>query len=235
MTSRSEDPVIALARDLSGGDSETIAQARRFVDEPPTTIEEIGFYGCEKAAAETRTYYGVVTALAEAGYIYSIEDKYTTEIIDHWIDDEVLVLDALPATARSVFSSLASCEYPDLDEEEHAFLYDRLMRSFAQATRELEEQLAAAGKALLSIDATDGDTMFFAVVPADVATKWLNKAFAVRTDGYRAGVRPAMWDRFWVHLSYALDFDDLEHADVDRLPPGTRERENDIPMVERSA
>jgi hypothetical protein len=233
MTSRSEDPIIALARDLSGGDPQIIAQARRFVDEPPTTIEEIGFYGCQNAAAEARTFLGVVAALAGVGHLYSIEDKYTPEIIARWIDDEVLVLDALPPPARSVFSTLADCEYPDLDEEEHSSLYERLMRNFAQATRAFEDQLAGSGKALLSIDATDGDTMFFAVVTADVAVRWQNKAFAVRSDGYRPGVRPAMWDRFWVHLSYALDFDDLDEADLSSLPTETRERDNDIPLVER--
>jgi hypothetical protein len=49
-------------------------------------------------------------------------------------------------------------------------------------TRELERDLESRGKALLSIDATDGDTMFFALVDSVIAKKWRNKALAEQAE-----------------------------------------------------
>ena len=56
-----------------------------------------------------------------------------------------------------------------------------------------------------------------------------NTAFGEQ-DGYRCGVRPAMWDRLWEHLTYAMNFDDLEEVPAG-YPDGTRLRQADIPMV----
>jgi hypothetical protein len=55
---------------------------------------------------------------------------------------------------------------------------------------------------LLSVDATDGGTMFFAPVKPDIAQRSRDKALGER-DGYRASVRSPIWDRFWVHMAYA--------------------------------
>jgi hypothetical protein len=134
----------------------------------------------------------------------------------------VFELAELPAMARKVLSAIVnSSDYEDDPDGLHMILFN----NYGQAMGELEEHLAARGKALVSIDATEGDTMFFALLPEEVAARWRNRAM-IDADGYRAGVRPAMWDRFWAHLCYALDFDDSGG-----YPPGTRMRDNDIPMI----
>jgi hypothetical protein len=45
--------------------------------------------------------------------------------------------------------------------------------------------------------------MFFALVEPDIAEPWRDKALS-ELDGYRAGVRSPMWDRFYTHMAYAL-------------------------------
>jgi hypothetical protein len=232
MTNNDDSIFVALARDLSGGDAEIIERVRGYLDAPPTTLEEIGFYGGAQAAPEARIFWGLVTALARAGYLYSVEDKYTPEIIDRWLTDEVFDLQALPTDARALLCAIRDNDMFELEEDEDRLeqLYEQLFRIFGAGTRALEAQLEAQGRALLSVDATDGDTMFFAVVQKSVADSWCSKAFAETAEGYRPGIRPPMWDRFWYHLVYAYHLDDAD-AYRDDLPPGTRSRKDALPLV----
>jgi len=238
LESTGEDPTLTLARDLSGNDRKLVSQVERFLENPPTSLEVIGFYGGEKADASTRVYYATISALADAGFVYQIEDKYTPEIVWRWVKEGVLVPDALPEAARTVVAALCSAghEYLEMPPAQRSQMLRTLTTHFVQATREIEADLAARDQALLSIDVTRGDTMFFAVVDAATGAKWLNKALIER-DGYRAGVRSPMWDRFWTHLCYAMLFTDLEDAprNVREPPKGTRKRDNDIPLVARPA
>lgn len=210
-----------------------MALVSSFLDSPPTGIEQIGFYGCEGISAKARIYYGVVSALDRAGHIYSVEDKYSDELVQRWIGEGLIEVDALPAVGKKMVSSMANTEFMDLEEEELEKLRDELFRDYGQATRELEEYLEKKGKALLSIDVNEGDTLFFAVVEEAIAKRWRDTAF-VEVDGYRAGVRSAMWDRFWFNFNYAMLWgSDLEVEEED--PPGTRLRDNDIPLVSERA
>jgi hypothetical protein len=69
--------------------------------------------------------------------------------------------------------------------------------SCAKATEEIEAHIPARGRVLLSVDATNGDTMFFAPVKPDIAQRWRDKASRER-DVCRAGVCSPM-DLFSVH------------------------------------
>ena len=68
---------------------------------------------------------------------------------------------------------------------------------------QLEQQIEASGQRLMSVDATAGDTMFYTLMKPEIATRWQNRAFSDH-QGYRAGLRPFMWDRFWEHLHVSI-------------------------------
>lgn len=73
--------------------------------------------------------------------------------------------------------------------------------SYAKATEEIEAHIPSRGRALLSVDATNGDTMFSAPVKPDIAQRWRDKASSEQ-DVCRAGVCSPM-DRFSVHTACA--------------------------------
>jgi hypothetical protein len=63
--------------------------------------------------------------------------------------------------------------------------------SYAKATEEIEAHIPSRGRVLLSVDATNGDTMFFAPVKPDIAQRWRDKASSEQ-NVCRAGVRSPM-------------------------------------------
>ncbi len=226
-----ENPVLAFARDFSADDAAIMTQAKSWVDDPPTDAKSIGFYGSDGYEPRTRLFLATVSLLADKGKIYSVEDKYTFEILHCWRDEGVIDPATLPSAAKAVFGPLMGEEIPDFDDEAVTAAYRKTVESsYAKATEEIEQYIASRGRVLLSVDATDGDTMFFALVKPDIAQRWRDKALSEQ-DGYRAGVRSPMWDRFYVHMAGATD--DLWPAeDEEGYPPGTRWRGNMIPFAE---
>ena len=220
-------PIIAFAADFSGNDAKLVAQVRQMAAKPPTDMETIGFYSAEDDPPRNRLFLATVNLLDNAGKFISVEDKYTGEIFALWQEAGVIDGKTLPPAAKAVFGPLI-----DGDEEpegQAAEAYRKLVwRDYAQATQELERHIAARGRVLLSIDATGGDTMFFAVVSPEIAARWRDRALSEH-GGYRAGVRAPMWDRFWDHLGYfALD----TLGDLKGIPPGTPKRVEAIPFAE---
>jgi hypothetical protein len=220
-----EDPILAFARDFSANSDAIVDDVRGYLADPPTDPETIGFYGSGSYAPRTRAFLATVSLLTDHGLLDAAEDKYTRELLVQWDARGLIAGTALPPAAKTVFGPLISgrrvwlrCAYRR-----------RCWTLYAQATVELEQQVAARGRALLSIDATGGDTLFFAAVDPAVAARWRGKAFS-EEDGYYAGVRPPMWDRFWDHLScstYLLDRDDRPG-----YPPGTPARTPTLPFAE---
>ena len=225
-----ETRLITRARDLSKNNTELVAAARRFAADPPSDDAALGFYGAEEQPDEVRAYYALVTALDAAGYLYAVEDKYTPELFAQWVEGEVIVRQELPPAARGLVEAMLADDAIDMDEEGLTALFVQLFGSYGQATHELEAYLAAKGQALLSLDPTLGDTMFFALVDAATAQRWANRGFGVGDDDYCVGPRRPMWDRLWFHLCYALGFDDLGAFD-ERLPADTREAPNTLAMA----
>jgi hypothetical protein len=229
-----ENPVVAFARDFSGADAAIMTQVKSWVADPPPDARTIGFYGSDSYEPRTRLFLATVHLLSDKGKIYSVEDKYTYEIFDTWRDDNVIDPATLPSAAKAVFGPWTRMEeIPDFDDEAVAAAYRKTVESsYAKATEELEQHIGSRGRVLLSVDATNGDTMFFAVVEPDIAERWRDKALSEQ-DGYRAGVRSPMWDRFYTHMAYAVPDDVWAAEDQEEsYPPGTRLRSDVIPFAE---
>jgi hypothetical protein len=221
-----EDPILTFARDFSNHDDAIVATVRGYLADPPTDEEIIGFYGSKTYAPRTRVFLATVSLLGRKRRLDSVEDKYTVELLQQWRDDGVIDVTALPPAAKLAFGPMLDPSRSAPTSME-AYCKD-LWTHYAKATEELEQQIAARGKVLLSIDATDGDTMFFALVDPNIAVRWRGKGLS-EEKGYYAGVRPPMWDRFWDHLTY---FSELTEPDQSGYPPGTRSREPILPLAE---
>jgi hypothetical protein len=228
-----ESPILRFARDFSGNDAALMEKMQAFENNPPTKIEDIGFYSAEDYPVNTRLFYAAVNLLDNAGHIQSAEDKYMNELFAKWRDQGLIEIDRLPPEARQLFGTLLDPAY--FGEKENSpriaafrkFAWD----NYAKATEQLEAHINARGKILLSIDATDGDTVFFALIEPALAERWRDKALSEQ-DGYRGGVRAPMWDRVWQHMTYTYYPDLLAAQGSTGTPPGTRLRRDDIPFAE---
>ncbi|AHE55274.1 hypothetical protein NX02_18025 [Sphingomonas sanxanigenens DSM 19645 = NX02] len=221
-----EDPIIAFARDFSGDDAAIVAAAERYLAAPPTDEETIGFYSAGDWPPRHRAFLATVTLLDGKEKLTAVEDKYSYELFALWAEAGVIDPATLPPAAKALFGPLIDGAVPDADA---AAYRARAWDSYAQATAELEAHIAARGKALLSVDATDGDTMLFALVAPAIADRWRNRALSEH-QGYRAGVRAPMWDRLWAHLAYAMR-GALVAEDREGYPPGTPRRVEEIPFA----
>jgi len=222
-----DDPIVAFARDFSGNDRAVVDRVRGLVAEPPADTPAIGFHGMGSAPARVRAFLASVVVLEGAGLIHAVEDKYVYEALWRWVETGAVNPARLPPTASAVFGPLLGPW--DIEALDTPAYRERLWNDYGQATRELEDHIAANGRVLLSIDATQGDTQFFALVEPGIAERWRDKALCAR-DGYRSGVRAPMWDRFWDHLSYA-GAEILVAHDREGYPPGTRIRSDAIPFA----
>jgi hypothetical protein len=220
--------LMAFASDLSGDNADVLAATAAVIATPPTTVETIGFYGAANWPARTRTYLGVVTVLARQKLIEEIEDKETWEQIGRWQTAGLIDVEALPPSGRGVFEPMAKARFEE-DAVKQAAYRRFVLDNYAQATRDLEDQIARGGKRLMSLDATSGDTMFFIRLSPSVAERWQERAFSDH-EGYRAGLRQPMWDRFWDHLGASLRHLVVEDGQSG-YPPGTRLRDRAIPLI----
>lgn len=218
--------IIAFASDFSGNDAAIVDKVRQMAANPPTDLETIGFYGAEDYPERHRLYLATVSLLDNAQKLYSAEDKYTAEIFSIWQDDGIIDEKTLPAAAKAVFGPLITGVEPQGGVQQyHGVVWEK----YAEATKELENTIADNGRVLLSIDATDGDTMLFALVAPDIAERWRDKALSEH-QGYYAGVRSPMWDRFWIYLNYSTR-GMIAPEDRKGIPPGTAERADAIPFA----
>lgn len=222
--------IIAFATDFSGNDASLVERVRRMASNPPTDLETIGFYGAEDNPPRTRLFLATVNLLDNAEKFASVEDKYTTEIFTIWQDSGIIDAKTLPPMAKAVFGPLIDGRHETLEGKAVRAYRNLVWNHYAQATEELERHIAERGKILLSIDATDGDTMLFALVSPEAAARWRDRALSEHA-GYRAGVRAPMWDRFWAHLSYSAR-GTIADEDHQGIPSGTRKRVEAIPFAE---
>lgn len=217
--------LIAFARDFSNDNLEVVEQVKRFVASPPGDDETVGFHESSALPAETRAWLATVNLLSDKNHIMSSEDKYCQEVFAIWADEGWLNVDAMPAGLKDILRTFRDETATDEDEQKYRSFRKVLWQNYAKLTEAVEESFRAKGLALLSIDATDGDTMFYAVVDADIAKRWLGKSFSpVSTREYIGGIRLPMWDRYWAHLSYAMGPMVVGAENETGLPPGTRQR-----------
>lgn len=227
-----ENPILAFARDFSGDDAAIMAQVEAWIANPPVGAETVGFYGADDHEPTTRSFLATVVLLRSRGKIYSAEDKYLNWIFGCWRDEGVIDAAALPSAVKAVFGPcIAQDGVESLSDENAISAYRKAVWSlYTRATEELEQHIGSRDRVLLSIDATDGDTMFFALATPEVAQRWRDKALSEQ-NGYRAGVRSPMWDRFWDYMGYALG-PYWATEDHEGYPPGTRLRKETIPFAE---
>nr|WP_320188680.1 hypothetical protein [Agrobacterium rosae] len=226
MPSEEYADIIAFASDFSGDDPTIISRVRAMAANPPADMETVGFYGVEDYSSRHRLFLATVNLLDSEGKLHSVEDKYTSEIFSIWQEGGVIDKTTLGPVANAVFGPLIVGEQPPGPISAY---HDLVWSHYALATKELEQSILDSGKVLLSIDATDGDTMFFALVSPVIANRWRDKALSEQA-GYRAGVRSPMWDRFWENLTYSTR-GMVAGDDRKGLPPGTRERDETIPFA----
>jgi hypothetical protein len=218
-SSMHDQGLIEFARDFSGNDPVVMDKVKRFIANAPTRIEEIGFYGSEGDTPQRRQWLATVSALADAGHLTPSEDKYSNELVPVLAQNGQIDISAMPTNIRRFWHDVGE---GDSDLNERAFR-KMAWATYAQATAAVEAQLAARGKALLSIDATDGDTMYFAIVDKAVADRWRNTGFG-NFAGYDGGIRAPMWDRYWFNLAYRVG-SMLVDSEKDALPPGINARD----------
>lgn len=217
-----DEGLIEFARDFSGNDPVVMDKVKRYVANAPTKIEDVGFYGADgdTPQPERRQWLATVSALADANYLTATEDKYSNELISLWKRDGKVDVAAMPKPASTIWQIID--EFEDDDAENEKSNGKLIWANYAEATQAIEAQLAARGKALLSIDATDGDTIYFAIVDKAVADRWRGTGFG-NFAGYDGGIRDPMWDRYWSFLEYAVG-PPLIAVRKD-YPPGTRLRD----------
>jgi len=225
-------PIHDFASDFSGGNPEILSRVGAYIDNPPTEIEEIGFYGMENESPGTRLFLATVSLLDSQDHLYSFEDKYMADLLAVWAEDGLFDPGQLPPEAQGVFRPFFDMAFVDAIYDEEGSETSPALRDYiayldahyAEATLQLEAAIEeSSGKTLLSVDATEGDTMFFALVEPEIAEKWLNKGFAAPRE-YQAGIREPMWDFFWYNLVYALQLPTVGDIYTRPLPEGTRKR-----------
>lgn len=218
--------LLAFASDVSQGDPKVLKAVRKWLETPPQTPEEIGFYGDPDAMPEGwRQWLATVSLLAERRYITGFEDKYSDEVVAVWEQQGLLDFDSMPQDAQAFWSMIIDGLDTDDDDAPFPEALETLWSGYAAAAAAVEAAVRAKGKVLVSIDATEGDTLFFAALAPEVAERWIGTGFAVLEGPdlrYEVGVRPPRWDRLWEHLLYALE--DVPDDFAERgTPPGLAE------------
>jgi hypothetical protein len=221
-------PLLAFAVDISRNDAKVRKTVTQWLKTPPTRNEDIGFHGDVSAMPPAlRQWLATVSVLGNNGFHMSFEDKYTNEAITIWEQTGLFDSNAFPQPLRDTLAIMRDGADFDDDGNGDKAAYDRLWNHYGATTMAIETAMREKGKALISIDATEGDTMFFAVVDPVIADRWVGTGFAT-TQGfgktYEAGVRLPMWDRWWHHLLYSIQAPDDAFGGKTGLPPGTRER-----------
>ena len=195
------ETLLAFSSDVSGDDPDLMAKVSQRVASPPTTLEEIGFYGAENASPEERAFRSTVFALSTAGFILGFEDKYIHEMPillgdNGWID---------PDFAQQADRQITSVgEKYETDTPEEINEYARSI--FSDHVALIERGIAATKTRLLYIDVPLGDTFHLVRVSPDVADKWRNTLF-LKTANERFAVTAPQWDAYWIFLTSALGLD----------------------------
>ena len=195
------DALLSFVRDVTGNDAELIETVRGFTENPPTTLEEIGFYGVENASADERAFRATVSALGQDGTMLLFEDKYIDEM-PYLLGEQGWISETAAAEA-DVFLSDVGEAHVTMDRPEVTKLAaDR----FADHVAVLERAISAMPHRVLYIDVPVGDTFHLLRVSPAVFEKWSNTLF-LRTETSRFAVTAPQWDVYWVFLTSALGLD----------------------------
>jgi len=211
-----EPPLVAFARDLSGGDAAVVKAVSKLVANPPSKVL------ADKADRVERAWPATINVLNKANFVEAFEDKYSNEAISIWIRDRRFDPALMPRPARELWTAVEERDIGETPTEQLAF-GKRLWAGYADAVAALEAAIAAKGKRLISLDWSSEDTMIFAFVTPEVADRWTGSAFGTSEcfySGFPCGVHRPMWDRYWEFLVDALSSSDEEIGEFPELPPG---------------
>lgn len=204
-----DDALRDFARDVSGGDAKVASRVEQILANPPTTTEEIGFYGAANKSADERKFRAVIFRLSEAGHIFGFEDKYINELT--WALRDTGWIANAPDTAA--FIAKLEAAYDVKPTEADAIATRLLAQGFRAHVAQIEAAAAQAGRSLLYVDLPVGDTFHLVSLPEQTADKWRNVLF-VKTPNERFAVTTPQWDIYYGFLTYALLLDTPEPSPV---------------------
>jgi len=211
-----EPPLVAFARDVSGGNAEVVKAVSKLVEKPPAN----GL--ADRADRVGRAWPATINILSEANVVDAFEDKYSNEATSIWIRDGRYDPASMPKPARDLWTAVQEREIGETPADQLAF-GKRLWVGYADAVTALEAAIAAKGKRLISLDWSSEDTMIFAFVTPEVADRWAGTAFSTSDcyySGFPCGVHRPMWDRYWTFLVDALSSENENIGEFPDLPPG---------------
>lgn len=195
------------ARDVSGGESALMVQVNTLIVNPPTTLEDIGYYGLENAPHPERTLRGIISALTEAGHLLCAEDKYIYEfpliLMEEGLADAGDNPEGLDLRRIVEAVDWDAGEQPD---------WPAFKQTFADHTRQVEQAVARTGNRLLSVQLPLGDTLHFWVAPEDMAKRWQGTTLYSGPSTVKFSRSPKVtikitspdWINYWSFLTYAF-------------------------------
>lgn len=199
---------LEFARDVSGNDAAVMQKAEQLIKSPPTTLEEIGFYGLEEAPAPERTLRGIISRLGGAGYFFEFEDKYIYEM------PLVLEQEGVAAFADDALKDPLMLFGGDIDYDDGPTdaQWQTFRSSFGPHLRAIEAAVRRTGNDILSLNMPLGDTMYVWITSPKMARKWRNRGLYVgvntvqfrRTPFVSMTVTDPSWDVYWGFLTYAI-------------------------------
>lgn len=207
----------AFARDVSGDDPQVMARVDQLLATPPTTKEEIGFYGLDNAPPAERALRGIISVLSGSGHLITVEDKYLFELPE--------VLEQAGAAKlpddRSMVSLTAPFAETDWDagvREDEWLAFKAWFPGHVQA---IEHAVAANDLSLLSLRLPLGDTLYYWAASPALADKWRDTALYAgvntlkfkRTPLVSFSVTDPDWAAYWGFATYALGIPEA-HRDV---------------------
>ena len=200
-----------LAHDLSGGDDALVAHVRQALENPPSTTEEVGYYGASGFPPAKNCFLFTITQLGKAGHLLSAEDKYVTELLDLFAERV-----ELPQAMKSWFPKRlgwnGDFDALGLTKATHGRAASRFAATYHRAMAELEGAFEAKGQALRLLQFHMGDTMPFILVDRPIAEKWSGVPICDDEDGRPLGLVRPDWERFFHHLCYAVGWE-LEYPE----------------------
>lgn len=187
--------LIALTMDLSGGDAALVEKVTNYTKTPPTTRQEIGYYGAEDESAPERVLRATISALLSEGYVLGFEDKYIYEMPEvlmnkGWIARNEVTAQFLD-TLGGVYENRGA-------EAADAFA----VQIFPDHVAQIEAAAQATGHDLLFFALPVGDTFHVARVMPDIAAKWRN-VLLLDASNNRFAVTEPDWALYWDFLTYA--------------------------------
>ena len=199
---------LEFASDVSGNDADVMARAKALIETPPTTLEEIGFYGMENAPPPERVLRGIISALGNEGHILQFEDKYIYEMPLVLADEGLAAFeDPLLKDPVNLFGASIAPDSAPTDAQWRTF-----RANFGPHVRAIETAVRQTGHELLSLNLPLGDTMFIWIATPDQARTWRNRQLYAGVNTQRYARSPVVsitvsdpaWNVYWGFLTYAF-------------------------------